>query len=246
MKSLIALLLLFPQFALGQNLIEQGAKLYDQRENMDNVYEALKLFEKHLEKDPNSAEANWRASMANYYIGHLIKGRRKRKRHFHLGIKYAEKCVEITQGKLVDCHFWLGTNVALLKQEKGLLSMAFGLKEIFDHFETSRKLDPKYASSGPYRMLAVLSFRAPGFLGGDSSKAYDYIKTAIKNSPNEPLNVYFYAQFLVDDDREAEALKYMESFIAKADPKKFAFFESRKAFKNLKHYVKNKRWLEEP
>lgn len=248
MKFFIVLMLLCLNVHAEEGLLQKGAQLYEQRADVQKVHEALALFQKQIELDPSSAEAHWRAAMAHYYIGHLIKGnqgRKQRKEHFQAGIDHATKCVELTKGNLVDCHFWLGTNVALLAQEKGLLSMAFGLKGIFKHFERCKELNANYASGGPYRMLALLSHKAPGFLGGDTKKAYEYIREAIKNSPNEPLNIYFLAKFLVDDDKEAEALKLINDFIANAKTENFAFYESHNAFKNLKHFVAKKEWLEE-
>lgn len=228
--------------AQSENLLQDGAKLYEQRENIENVHKALELFNKKIELDSKSAEAHWRASMAHYYIGNILEDRKQRKKHFQKGVELAEKCKKLTKGKLVDCHFWLGTNVALLKQEKGLVHMAFGLKEIFKHFEKCKKLDPNYASAGPYRMLALLSYKAPGFLGGDSKKAYKYIDEAIKRSPNEPLNIHIKAQFLIDDDKQDEAIKLISNFLKTADPQKFEFFESKSSFTEMKYFLENKKW----
>lgn len=242
---MIALLLLGSLYfnsGFADQLLRNGAELYEKREDINNVYKALNLFEKKLSKEPNSAEAHWRASMANYYIGNKLKDRKKRKKHFKKGIKHAKSCKKITKGKLVDCHFWLGTNIALFKQEKGLVHMAFGLKDIFKHFEKSKQLDPTYASAGPFRMLALLSYKAPGFLGGDTKKAYKYINEAIKISPKEPLNIHIKVQFLLEDDKEKVAIKLMEEFISKAEPNSFAFYESRSSFEEMKHYLKHRKW----
>jgi tetratricopeptide (TPR) repeat protein len=201
---------------------------------------ALENYEKFLTKNNNSIDALWRISMAHYYIGHVLKKSSNREKHFRLGVKTGKKCAELSKRQSVECIFWLATNTALLNKEHGILSLAFGIGHMIDLFEEARKLNPDYASAGPYRMLALLYYKAPGFLGGDKKKALSYIKQSIEKSPNEPLNVYFYMTFLLDKKKSDEAMKIANDFSKKANPKTFPFYESHSAYRKINYFIAHK------
>lgn len=218
---------------LNQSL-KKGDELYEQREQIENVLAAQKIYEKALTHYPDEPELMWRLSMVHYYIGHLDKDSDIRINHHEKGVALGEKCVELSKAKpLVGCFFWLATNTALLKKEIGIFSLAFNISAIIDLFEEAKKIDPLYAGSGPYRMLALLYYKAPAILGGDNEKAFENIKLAIKNSPKEPLNYFFYVKLLIGEDQVEEAKKITEKFLENPRPQVWPFFESKTAYKNL-------------
>lgn len=214
-----------------------GDELYQKRADIRYAYQALSLFEKHLDSAPKDPQALWRASMANYYTGHLIENQEQRVAHYKKGVAQGELCVRESNAQMVQCYFWLGTNTALLKKESGIFSLAFGISGIISLFKKALLLGPQYAGSGPHRMLALLHYKAPGILGGDSKKAYSYIRTAIEVTPDEPLNHYFYLKFLHEDHKTEEALKVGKDFVAKFGAKEFSYFESQTAYKNILHFI---------
>lgn len=232
---------LFLQLSYATDL-EKGDQFYQQREELSNVYRAVKLYKNELSKNNNNIEALWRLSMAHYYIGHVLDSSNERINHYRKGIEYGKTCAQISKRKRVECIFWLGTNTALLNKEHGIFSLAFGIGHMINLFEESKVLDPNYASSGPYRMLALLYHKAPGFLGGDEKKAIEYIKLARKNSPNEPLNYYFHIKILLDLKKQKEAMELANNFQKKANPEKFKFYESHSAFNKIKYFAANKRF----
>lgn len=226
---------------MAQELVD-GDKLYAQRKNFEKAKMALALFEDYHQKNPKDVEGLWRLSMGHYYVGHLLEGKKnrfRRKEHFRKGVEAGQDCEKYSPKPKVECFFWQGTNLALKKQEHGVLSMAFSLSDIIDLLEKAKKVDGKYASGGAYRTLAILYFKAPGFLGGDQDMALDYIRKAIKISPNEPLNVVFYAKFLKELDREQESITLLKEFVSKAKPDEFPFYESHNAFQEIQYYLKN-------
>lgn len=97
---------------LPEDLIN-GDKFYEGREDINQAYQALALYEKHLDMTPNSTDALWRASMANYYVGHLLKEKKKRVDHYKKGINQGKLCNSLSNEKKVECLFWLATNNAL-------------------------------------------------------------------------------------------------------------------------------------
>jgi tetratricopeptide (TPR) repeat protein len=241
LKAFLSFLLMLnlTHASLPQDLIN-GDTYYKDRESLEKAYQALALYEKHLDSSPESSEGLWRASMANYYVGHLLKKDEQRIEHYRKGVKQGILCSDLTDNKKVECFFWQATNLALLKKEHGILSLALGIGGIIKLFEKALKIDSKYAGSGPYRMLALLYYKAPGFLGGDEEKAYSYIEKAIAQSPNEPLNYFFYIKFLKEDGENDKAMKIARNFTIKAEGKQFSFFESRTAYKNIQHFLRTK------
>ncbi len=217
-----------------QESLKKGDDLYEQREEIQNVLAAQKIYEEALAQNPKEPELMWRLSMVHYYIGHLDKDSDIRIKHYELGVDLGEKCVELSKAKpLVGCYFWLATNTALLKKEIGIFSLAFNISGIIDLFEEAKKIDPLYAGSGPYRMLALLYYKAPAILGGDNEKDFENMKLAIKNSPEEPLNYYFYVRLLIGEEQLEEAKKITGQFLEKPRPQSWPFFESKTAYKNL-------------
>jgi tetratricopeptide (TPR) repeat protein len=231
----------------NQSILVTADHLYSEREDFNKAKKALQIFEQYNKDYPNSVEGLWRLSMGHYYIGHLLLGKKNRfnrKDHFRKGLEAGKKCESLSKKPKVECYFWQATNLALLEQEKGIMSLAFSLGDIIDLLEKAKKTDATYASAGAYRTLAILYSKAPGFLGGDNEKARSYIKKAIELAPNEPLNIVFYAKFLINDDNKPKAIKTISSFIKRADPLKFPFFESKNAYKELNHFLKHEQWPE--
>ena len=228
-------------------LLDKGDKLYSQRENFEKAKEALTIFEQYNKEITGDPEGLWRVSMAYYYVGHLLPGKKnrfQRKDYFSKGVEAGKKCQKFSKAPRVECYFWQGTNLALLLQEKGILSMAFSLDEIIDLLEKARQTDPHYASAGAYRTLAILYHKAPGFLGGDEKKALHYSLKSMELAQNEPLNVAVYAKMMDDLDQESKALDKISSFLSDAKPDKFPFFESKNAYKELLYFQKHREWPE--
>jgi len=226
------------------DLSKQADELYAQREDISKAQAALDLYLKLTEQRPQNIDLRWKTSMALYYIGHhLPKNKKKQRRQMHQrGLDQAKECDKLAQGTRVECVFWLATNLALLKQDTGMLTMAFGIKDILKEFERALKLDPLYAGAGPYRMLGLLYYKAPGFLGGDEKKSFEYLEQAIKIAPNEPLNYLFLAKNYLDEKNHSKAQEIVNNAMTTIDAKKLNFYESKKAYEDLKNFKQYGKW----
>lgn len=239
-SSLSLLLLLSLSTYATTGLLKRGDIFYKKRENLENVYEAYNFYKRALGEKKDQASL-WRVSMSSYYIGHKLKDTDERIKYFNEGVDTGSQCVQMSSVP-VECYFWLATNLALQAKEKGLVTLAFGLDDIFKYFEKAKEIDPLYAAAGPYRMLAMLYHKTPGLLGGNNDKATEFINEAIKLHPSEPLNTYFLMKILVDRNEEEEALKVGQKFLKQEMPKEFEFFESLRALRRMKFFVENKKW----
>ncbi len=82
--------------------------------------------------------------------------------------------------------------------------------------EQSIQLDSHALKGSAYVTLGTLYFMAPGwpFSFGDTEKAQQLLTKALKINPNGIDSNYFYAKYLLSQDMEQEAQKYLEKALA--------------------------------
>jgi tetratricopeptide (TPR) repeat protein len=115
---------------------------------------------------------------------------------------------------------WEGIIESSYAGAKGGLG-ALGLaKEARGNLEKALELDPGALEGSAYTSLGTLYYRVPGFpVGfGDDDKARKLLQKALELNPNGIDPNYFYADFLYEDGKYADALKYLER-AAKAPPR---------------------------
>jgi len=221
--------------------IQKGDTLYSLRKDMNNVFKARDLFWQAYESHPNNPMLLWRLSMVDYYIGHLAFEKKRRIKYFREGVELGNKCIELSkENPMAECYFWLATNRALAKKESGILGLAFNIGDIIKLLEKAKTLKPDYAGAGSYRTLALVYFKAPALFGGNSDKAFRYIKEAIKIKPHEPLNYFFYVKLLLDNGEPEKAMVVATRYLKENKPRKFPYFESNTAYKKLEIFKQTK------
>ncbi|SFP43414.1 tetratricopeptide repeat protein [Pseudomonas borbori] len=106
---------------------------------------------------------------------------------------------------------WAGAKGGL-----GALGLA---KQAKARFEQALALDPQALNGSAYTSLASLYYQVPGWpIGfGDDDKAAELFRQALAINPQGIDPNYFYAGFLVDQDRYAEARSALEKTLAAPD-----------------------------
>lgn len=106
---------------------------------------------------------------------------------------------------------WAGAKGGL-----GALGLA---KQAKARFEQALALDPQALNGSAYTSLASLYYQVPGWpIGfGDDDKAAELFRQALAINPQGIDPNYFYAGFLVDQDRYAEARSALEKALAAPD-----------------------------
>lgn len=97
---------------------------------------------------------------------------------------------------------------------------ALGLaKQAKARFEQALALDPQALNGSAYTSLASLYYQVPGWpIGfGDADKAAELFRQALAINPQGIDPNYFYAGFLIDQDRYAEARSALEKALAAPD-----------------------------
>jgi tetratricopeptide (TPR) repeat protein len=115
---------------------------------------------------------------------------------------------------------WEGIIESSYAGAKGGLG-ALGLaKEARGNLEKALEIEPGALEGSAYTSLGTLYYRVPGFpVGfGDHDKAGKLLQKALELNPNGIDPNYFYADFLFEQGRYADALKHLER-AAKAPPR---------------------------
>ncbi|MEW6677833.1 MAG: hypothetical protein AB1421_07915 [Pseudomonadota bacterium] len=115
-----------------------------------------------------------------------------------------------TQAELL---IWEGIVVSSEAGAKGGLGALSLAKAARDLLEESLKLDEKALQGSAYTSLATLYAKVPGWpIGfGSDKKAETLFRKALAINPVGIDPNFFYAEFLVENDRQAEAREYLES-----------------------------------
>ena len=96
-------------------------------------------------------------------------------------------------------------------------SMLAGLSEFDDikrEMETVIKLDEGYQSGSAYMALGQLYLEAPGFLGGDTQKAIQYLEKGLKLGPDNALLRAQLVAAYVEAHRNDDARKQIDALLA--------------------------------
>lgn len=85
--------------------------------------------------------------------------------------------------------------------------------------EASLKQDPKALDGSAHTSLGSLYYQVPGWpvAFGDDEEAEKHLKIALQMNPDGIDPNFFYGDFLIEDDREAEAKKYLEHALMAPD-----------------------------
>jgi len=133
--------------------------------------------------------------------------------------KRAEKFTQQNPGR-AEALIWEGiveSSYAGAKGGLGALSLA---KEARGNLEAALKINPKALDGSAYTSLGTLYYKVPGFpLGfGDHDKAGKLLTKALELNPNGIDPNYFYGEFLFEQGKYGEALKYLDK-AARAAPR---------------------------
>ena len=118
--------------------------------------------------------------------------------------------------ELGERRIWQGIVLSTWAGAKGGLG-ALGLaKRARQPLEAALKIDPTALDGSAYTSLGSLYSKVPGFPAGfgDDDKAEQLLQAALKVSPDGIDPNYFYGEFLVDEDRYAEAVTYLTRALA--------------------------------
>jgi tetratricopeptide (TPR) repeat protein len=144
-----------------------------------------------------------------------IKYRQPEKQQPDLYHALAKKARQVAEANpnMAEAFIWEGIVVSSEAGARGGLGALSLAKEAKRLLEESVKLDEKALSGSAYTSLATLYAKVPGWpIGfGDKKRAEELFRKSLSINPTGIDPNYFYAEYLIDQDRHAEAKRYLEA-----------------------------------
>jgi tetratricopeptide (TPR) repeat protein len=196
----------------------EAEPLYEARADMNKARVAVAVLRQARVADYGNYEVAWKLARAAYYVGDHTGDDDERDDMFREGIESGTAAVKL-QGDKPEGHFWLGANYGGSAAHSTLASLA-NVQDIKREMEAVIKIDEGYQGGSAYMGLGRLYLQAPRVLGGDATKAINYLEQGLKFGPNNALLRFHLAEAYAAADRTAEARKQIDALLAiTPDPK---------------------------
>jgi hypothetical protein len=197
---------------LAAEKIAEAEPLYNGREDLSKLRQALALLREARTADYGSYEAYWKLARADYYLGEHTPDDRERDDLFREGVE-AGKAAKQLQPNKPDGHFWLGANYGGSAEHSTLASLS-SVDDIKQEMETVLKLDEGYELGSAYLGLGQLYSQAPRVLGGDNAKAIGYLEKGLRFGPGNALLRLRLAEAYDTVNRDGDAKKQIETILS--------------------------------
>jgi tetratricopeptide (TPR) repeat protein len=189
--------------------IEEADRLYAQRADVMTVRQGLIVLRQAAAENSGNYELAWRVAKFNYYLGSHTKEDTEQEKAFHDGVEAGKLAVSLNPNR-PEGHFWLGANYG----GNAEISTLAGLAEIGDikrEMEAVLKIDEGFQSGSAYLALGQVYLKAPRLLGGDVTKAIEYLEKGLKFGPNNALLRLRLAQAYSEANRKDDAQRELKT-----------------------------------
>ena len=206
---------------MAADKLAEAEPLYEGREDMTKARSAVTALRQAHAADYGNYEAAWKLARAAFYVGDRTDNDTEREAMFREGTDAGKAAVQLQPNK-PEGHFWLGANYGGSAAHSTLANLS-SFNDIKGEMDAVMKLDESYQGYSVYLGLGRLYLQAPKMLGGDPSKAVEYLEKGVKLNPNNTLMRYELAAAYETLNRNAEAKKQIETLMsATPDPKYMA------------------------
>jgi tetratricopeptide (TPR) repeat protein len=203
---------------MAANRIAEAEPLWEAREDLTKARVAVATLRQARTADYGNYEAAWKLARASFYVGDHTDNDNERDKMFREGTEAGKAAVKLDPDK-PDGHFWLGANYGGAAAHSTIANLS-SFTDIRTEMEAVLKIDESYQGYSAYLGLGRLYLQAPRVLGGDTSKAIEYLEKGVRLNPKHSLMRYHLAEALESNNRDAEAKKQIETLLAVTpDPK---------------------------
>jgi tetratricopeptide (TPR) repeat protein len=203
---------------IATDKIAAAEGLYAGREDMNKARAAVTALRQAHTTDYGNYEAAWKLARAAFYVGDLTDNDSERDDMFREGTQAGQAAVKLQPDK-ADGHFWLGANYGGTAEHSTIANLS-SFQDIKGEMEAVLKIDEAYQGYSAYLGLGRLYLKAPKILGGDTTKAVEYLEKGVKVNPNNTVMRYHLAEAYEANRRDADAKKQIEALMAMTpDPK---------------------------
>src|SRR5215510_10234760 len=196
---------------MAADKVAEAEPLYESRDDMNKARLAVMTLRQAHAADYGNYEAAWKLSRAAFYVADRTDNDTERDNMFREGTDAGKAAVALQPNK-PDGHFWLGANYGGTAAHSTLSNLS-SFRDIKNEMETVLKLDEGYQGYSAYIGLGRLYLGAPKVLGGDVSKAIEYLEKGIKLNPNNSVMRYYLAEAYETANRDADAKKQIETLL---------------------------------
>ena len=222
----------------AQTDLEKGIIYFDKRAEIHeglivdstNINLAISSFTKSIAENKNTERAYDYLLLSYYYKGaFVVRTKDEQKKNYLLGSELGEKAIALYP-KNSAILLWYIANFSKYGEAKGIVSSAKEClaDKIKTYTEKLMDLDPAFADGAPHKLMGVINYKVPNipFILTWPSKeiAEKHLIEALKINPKSISNIYFYAEYLTEVKRNAEA-KVLLNKILSASPREDALIE---------------------
>jgi tetratricopeptide (TPR) repeat protein len=196
---------------IAETILETD-NLFRQRENLQNLREAVKRLAAVRNPDQRNYEVEWKFAKYNYFLGRQTDNEKESEKALADGVQAGRIASRLEPDK-PDGHFWYGAN---LGEQAKKSPVTVGIKAVDDIREAMNKvieIEPGYQGASAYDGLAQVELSTRGILGGKPEKAVEYLEKALEIEKN---NTYLYlhlAEAYLAVNRTADAKKQLEHLL---------------------------------
>lgn len=206
---------------MAADRIAEAEPLWEGRDDLQKARVCVSTLRQARTADYGNYEAAWKLARASFYVGDHTDNDDEREDMFREGTEAGKAAVQLEPNK-ADGHFWLGANYGGTAAHSTIANLS-SFQDIKGEMEAVLKIDEAYQGYSAYLGLGRLYLQAPRVLGGDTSKAIEYLQKGLKLNPNHSLMRFHLAEAFESDNRDAEAKKQLEALMATTpDPKYLA------------------------
>jgi tetratricopeptide (TPR) repeat protein len=199
--------------------VAEAEPLYEGREDMNKARLAVTTLRQAHAADYGNYQAAWKLSRAAFYVADRTDNDTERDNMFREGTEAGKAAVALQPNK-PEGHFWLGANYGGTAAHSTLSNLS-SFRDIKNEMETVLKLDEGYQGYSAYIGLGRLYLGAPRVLGGDVSKAIEYLEKGIKLNPSNSVMRYYLAEAYETNNRDADAKKQIDAILTMTPEAKY-------------------------
>lgn len=212
--SILVLLLTITGIALASDFLAQADSIY-QKDNLESVIESLPLYQKAVEENPDSYEANWKMARALREYADLSMQadasdwKNICKVYAREGLKFADIAKKMEPDR-VEGHLYYGLNAGSYSDGVSILkAIKEGLKNKTEKaFEKAYEIDKMYDDAAPILSLARMWHQLPWPYQKEKTSER-YFEEYYQYFPDNPQGLVYYAELLKDRKKKEQAIELL-------------------------------------
>ncbi len=196
-----------------EQAINQAEELYQQREDLDKVREAVKTLEKARDMNNRNFEVEWKYARFSYFLGsRKTISENEAAEVLKKGLSAAKIAKRLEPNK-PEGHFWYGAILGEQAKQNPVTVGVTSIDDIRDAMNKVIEIEPAYQGASAYDALGQLEMGTRNLGGGSAERAVEYYEKALEL---EKENAYIYlhlAEAYLAVDKDAEAKKMIEKVL---------------------------------